>query len=99
MPGGDRTGPVGAGPMTGRGLGHCRGGGAGYGYPGRGMGFGRGFGRGWRHWSAGYEPAYGPYRPTREQELADLKAQAEQYGNAVKGINERIAELETEKDN
>jgi hypothetical protein len=65
MPGGDRTGPVGAGPITGRGAGFC----AGYGMPGymnpafgrgygfgggRGWGFGRGFGagmgRGWRHW-------------------------------------------------
>lgn len=65
MPGGDRTGPLGAGPMTGRGAGFC----AGYGMPGymnpgfgrgygfgagRGGGFGRGFGggmgRGWRHW-------------------------------------------------
>ena len=60
MPGGDRTGPVGAGPMTGRAAGYC----AGYGVPGFmnaipgrgfGMGFGRGRGfggggRGWRHW-------------------------------------------------
>ena len=51
MPGGDRTGPLGRGPMTGRALGYC----AGYndpgfskGFPqGRGFGFGRGFGRGW----------------------------------------------------
>ena len=58
MPGGDRTGPVGYGPMTGRAAGYC----AGYGVPGymnpipgfgrgmgfgRGRGFGRGFGRGW----------------------------------------------------
>jgi len=53
MPGGDRTGPMGAGPMTGRGAGYC----AGYNMPGymnpvwgnnyaRGGGFGRGFGRG-----------------------------------------------------
>lgn len=56
MPGGDRTGHRGFGPMTGRGAGYC----AGYpvpGYanpiPGRGwFGYGRGFGRGrgWRHW-------------------------------------------------
>ncbi|MCX6843601.1 MAG: DUF5320 domain-containing protein [candidate division WOR-3 bacterium] len=62
MPGGDRTGPVGMGPMTGRAAGNC----AGYGVPGyanpvfgrgfgRGCGFGggRGFGgggRGRRHW-------------------------------------------------
>ena len=59
MPGGDRTGPAGMGPMTGRAAGYC----AGYsvpGYmnpiPGRGYyGYGRGFrgrggGRGWRNW-------------------------------------------------
>ena len=36
MPGLDRTGPMGQGPLTGRGFGPC----------GRGLGFGRGFGRG-----------------------------------------------------
>lgn len=49
MPRGDRSGPVGMGPMTGRGAGYC----AGFGMPGfanpgsgRGFGFGRGGGRG-----------------------------------------------------
>jgi hypothetical protein len=57
MPRGDRTGPWGAGPMTGRAAGYC----AGYSVPGyvnpvygygrgwgrgRGRGFGRGYGRG-----------------------------------------------------
>lgn len=43
MPAGDRTGPMGAGPMTGRGMGIC----AGYGVPGyMNSGFGRGFGGG-----------------------------------------------------
>ncbi|MBM4272501.1 MAG: hypothetical protein FJ139_10175 [Deltaproteobacteria bacterium] len=54
MPKGDRTGPAGFGPMTGRGVGFC----AGYPVPGymnpaggRGFGFwGRGGGRGWRNW-------------------------------------------------
>ncbi|HOO56622.1 MAG TPA: DUF5320 domain-containing protein [bacterium] len=50
MPGGDRTGPMGAGPMTGRAAGFCTGNNMpGYANPagGRmGMGFGRGFGRG-----------------------------------------------------
>ena len=55
MPGGDRTGPRGMGPMTGRAAGFCPGYGApGYGnaIPGRGFwGRGRGGGgRGWRHW-------------------------------------------------
>ena len=57
MPRGDRTGPAGLGPMTGRAAGLC----AGYGVPGsmnpvRGGGrgrifgsFGRGGGRGWRN--------------------------------------------------
>ena len=59
MPGGDRTGPAGMGPMTGRAAGFC----AGYpvpgymnptgarGFGGRGRGFwARGGGRGWRNW-------------------------------------------------
>jgi len=41
MPGGDRTGPLGFGPMTGRALGYC----AGYNTPGyANPRFGRGFG-------------------------------------------------------
>ena len=50
MPRGDRTGPAGWGPMTGRGMGYC----AGYdapGYAGPASGFGRGMGRGW--WGGG----------------------------------------------
>lgn len=47
MPGGDGTGPLGAGPMTGRGMGNC----AGAAGPGFGRGRGSaGGGRGWRHW-------------------------------------------------
>jgi len=77
MPGGDRTGPVGAGPRTGRAAGYC----AGYGMPGymnpgfgwgRGFGFGggfgrgrgMGFGRGWRnrYYAAGFPGwARGPF--------------------------------------
>ncbi len=64
MPGGDRTGPLGRGPRTGRGAGHCVGmsqpgfmnrtPGRGLGIRcggGRGFGGARGFGggRGWRH--------------------------------------------------
>ena len=63
MPGGDRTGPMGQGPMTGRAAGYCTGAVApGYMNPGPGRGFwrggrgggswgrGRGGGRGWRNW-------------------------------------------------
>ena len=78
MPRGDRTGPTGMGPRTGRGLGFCAGyeepgyaspaygfgrrGGRGAGR-GRGAGFGRGAGRGWS--VANYGPAgWGTVVPT-----------------------------------
>lgn len=45
MPWGDRTGPLGAGPRTGRGLGYCSGNTVpGYMVGGYGFGWGRGFG-------------------------------------------------------
>ncbi|MBL7065522.1 MAG: DUF5320 domain-containing protein [Anaerolineae bacterium] len=57
MPRRDRTGPMGAGPMTGRAAGYCAGYGVpGYAYPAPGRGFGMewgggtGRGRRWRHW-------------------------------------------------
>jgi hypothetical protein len=66
MPSGDRTGPLGYGPMTGRGAGYCAGYGApGYMNPAYGRGRGLGGGRGRRHmyhatgsplWARGYAP-------------------------------------------
>jgi len=55
MPGGDRTGPLGMGPMTGRAAGYC----AGFGVPGcanplPGHGYGMGFGRGRGAWGRGF---------------------------------------------
>jgi len=73
MPGGDRTGPAGMGPMTGRAAGFCagysapgyanpvggRGMGMGRGFRGGGFGRGRGFGRGFGWAGSGYAmPAY-----------------------------------------
>jgi hypothetical protein len=56
MPAGDRTGPAGTGPMTGRGAGYCAGyeipGYAGFG-PRMGMGWRRGWGGGWGGWGPG----------------------------------------------
>ena len=63
MPRGDRTGPGGMGPMTGRGAGYC----AGYGVPGFanpafgrgfGMGFGRGRGRGFGGGGSGWRNGF-----------------------------------------
>jgi hypothetical protein len=76
MPRGDRTGPMGFGPMTGRGMGFCGGfGSPGFMNPGYNRGFEFGYGRGWRAgygrgagyrgWGRGYGrglgfPYYGP---------------------------------------
>jgi len=78
MPRGDGTGPMGQGPMTGRGLGYCAGSpNPGFMNPGPsfgrglGRGWGRGFGRGfrWRQFNRPFyrypvQPAY-PVEPVR----------------------------------
>jgi hypothetical protein len=71
MPRGDKTGPNGAGPKTGRAAGYC----AGYSVPGytnpiRGYrrGFGRGWGRGFgRGWSRGFGRRFAYPPPTTVQ--------------------------------
>jgi len=102
MPRGDRTGPFGAGPMTGRRFGYC----AGFNVPGYtnpidhpnyGWGF-RGGGRGWRHgYYAPGMPGWGwnEFQPiTEEQELENLKNYASQLKNQLDAIQKRIDELE-----
>jgi hypothetical protein len=102
MPGGDRTGPRGFGPLTGRRGGYC----AGYerpGYDSPYQGYGmrhasRAGGRGWRHWyhatgipgwaRGGIEPL------TQESELTSLKDQSERLRSCIEAIEKRIAELE-----
>ncbi|MFZ5917305.1 MAG: DUF5320 domain-containing protein [Chloroflexota bacterium] len=108
MPAGDRTGPRGMGPMTGRGMGYC----AGYAAPGftnseLGLGWGRGWrggGRGWRHWyHATGRPAwarawgFGPYAAplTGEQESELLKSQAEALKRELDAISKRLNEIES----
>jgi hypothetical protein len=106
MPGGDRTGPAGFGPMTGRGAGFC----AGYSVPGFmnpawGSGWGRGFGGGGRrhrHWYYAGWPGYTPPFPstfsppmTREQELEVLKNQAEYFEQSLEDLRNRISEIES----
>lgn len=118
MPYGDRTGPSGAGPRTGRGLGYC-GGSDRPGYvSGPGGGFwGRGGGRGHRNWyygtgltgweraQAGFgsrwygsaAPGWG-WAPTKDQQIADLKAQAEGLQNALDEVQRELGNLEAEAD-
>ena len=64
MPRGDRTGPAGIGPITGRGLGYCVGNAVpGFASSSYGRGFGRGFGLDWRRGGYGYQAAYPAYAP------------------------------------
>ncbi len=104
MPGFDRTGPQGAGPMTGGARGYCnpatratvasanfpRGGG--YGRGGYGRGFGRGYGRGY---GAGYYPVQAaPYYGGTEGDAAATKAETDYLKETLNSINERLAALE-----
>ena len=90
MPGFDRTGPQGAGPRTGRGMGYCNSQAPASRY---GFGFGRGgAGRGWRHrFFATGVPGW--VSPTSEQEIADLDAQANWLREQLDAIQKRIEEL------
>jgi len=112
MPGGDRNGPLGQGPGTGRASGYC------YGFDtpgymkGRGRGMGRGFrfrggfgrrrafGRGW-DFSPGFQsymPGY-PWIPSfsREDEIKMLKSESEALKRSQKEIEKRLGELEKEE--
>ncbi len=112
MPGGDRTGPLGQGPGSGRVYGYCYGFGA-PGYikvPGRGMcrgyGFERGFGRsrgicrGWNITSnfRGYMTPY-HWMPSmsREDEITMLITEADGLKRSQQDIEKRLAELEKEE--
>lgn len=113
MPGFDRTGPMGMGPMTGGAWGRCNL--FGSGYFGRGgfapwAAWGRGRGRGYRHmcWSTGFPgwQRFGSAVPwgsplttpyTREQEVGLLKDQAASLKEALDAIDIRLRDLESEK--
>jgi len=105
MPGFDRTGPMGAGPMTGGARGLCNPAtraavgayGGGYGY-GRGLGFRRGFRGGY---GRGYGRGYGWYPPVgapdgalgTRAEIDVLKSQADYLKSSLDAVNKRIDEL------
>ncbi|KPJ71755.1 hypothetical protein AMJ50_00195 [Parcubacteria bacterium DG_74_3] len=108
MPRGDRTGPMGLGPMTGRGFGYC----AGYPHPGymnpigrgwgRGMAWRRGWGGGWgRGWRRGWDPYWGypdfPYSaqpPTAKEEKEMLKEEKEILSEELKALRETMKAIE-----
>ncbi|MBL7068314.1 MAG: DUF5320 family protein [Candidatus Omnitrophica bacterium] len=89
MPGGDGTGPMGMGPMTGGGRGYCA-------VPlgrsfGRGRGWGRGYGRR-RGWFGSWPYMSGA---TPQQEADMLREEARFMQDEIQSINQRIGELES----
>ena len=82
MPGQDRTGPAGIGPMTGRGLGPCGG--------GMGRGFGRGKGFGWRAGTMQVMPIQQPAVITEKQEKQFLEQELTALKQEMKEIEERL---------
>jgi hypothetical protein len=104
MPGGDRTGPAGLGPMTGRAQGYCSGNTEpGYTNPGYGRGLGRGLGRGFGrgYWGRGkgfgrmgyYPEPFYPRGPTREEEKTYLEKMVKGLEEEIKAIKERIQSI------
>lgn len=92
MPRRDSTGPLGQGPMTGRGLGPC-GGGRAAGL-GRGLGLGLGLGLGWG-WRRGARRFAGPVPTTPADEAAALKERADILEAQLSAVKQRITRLET----
>ena len=104
MPRGDGTGPMGMGPMTGRGMGYC----AGYAAPGyASYGFGMGRGRGYRRmyyatgqpgWARYGAAPYGGFQgyagaaPVEEKEV--LQNQADFLEKQLEQIRKRLDGLE-----
>jgi hypothetical protein len=105
MPSGNRTGPMGQGPGTGRSLGFC----SGYDTPGyakgfgmamgRGMGMGRGagFGRGrnFGRFFSGLSQFF-PWQQSvnKDDEIKMLKSQAEAFSRTQADLEKRLRELE-----
>lgn len=91
MPRGDGTGPTGAGPLTGRGFGFCRGVGA-LGRAGLGaglcLGIARGFGFG-RKLGMGF--GLNQYSGETQKEL--LQQQKEMLKNQIKAVDEQLENL------
>ena len=104
MPGRDRTGPAGMGPMSGRGAGFCAGTGrTRYEMTANGRGYGMGCGRGWRNrfyatgmpgWMRfGAMAAEAPI-PNPVMEKQSLKHQADALQAQLDAIQKRLAEID-----
>jgi hypothetical protein len=118
MPRGNGMGPMGQGPMTGRGMGWCRGASNAIGMPpklpGSGLGWDGGRGGGWRHryrgnatglpgWQRAQAGGHrfgasvpGSFPPafSKEEELASLRLQVSNLGQALGALKARIEVLD-----
>ena len=111
MPRGDGSGPVGMGPMTGRGLGYCNnyaspgftkgtpiGGGFGL---GRGRGRGPGFGRvsGFGFWGRSYYPAnVQPTQWSAGDEVKAVENQIDFLKKQLSAMEQRLTDLQNQKE-
>lgn len=109
MPSGNRTGPMGQGPRTGRAFGFC----SGYDTPGytkgsgtamgrgfgRGMGRGRGFGQG-RNFGSFFSGLgqFFPWRQSagKDDEIRMLRSQSEVLSRTQADLEKRLRELENQ---
>ncbi len=92
MPRGDRTGPAGMGPMTGRQMGYCTGNSRpGFMEPGRigGGGFGHGYGRG-RGMGYGYRQGYQPVYPESTPDVSEKTL----IENEIRILKDQLSYLE-----
>ncbi|ARN57075.1 DUF5320 domain-containing protein [Sedimentisphaera salicampi] len=103
MPRGDRTGPAGLGPMTGRAAGYCTGNpvpgfmnGFGFGFRGGGRGMGRGLGRGFGFGRGAYQaPAYGAYNaPAYGQPQMDTETEKQVLEDNLSQLKEQMSQIE-----
>jgi len=83
MPGGDGSGPLGRGAMTGRRLGYCSGYPVGFG-SGRRLGLGRGYRRGFRRYAQ-------PVEPRSDREL--LMEEREMLESRLNIVNRELKDL------
>ena len=97
MPRGDKTGPKGSGPMTGRRMGSCAGSGTEGSFSRRGLGIGLlGFGM-WlvKFWAAGRQPA--DIRPgAKDNELEELRKEIAEKEGAISELKQRLRAVEGE---
>lgn len=94
MPGGNKTGPLGEGPKTGRGLGYC----SGSDHPGfqnSGQNVAFGFGRGWgNRWGRGnqnrFRQSFGRFGVERSVNVSEVTL----LENEAKILKEQLASIE-----